>query len=76
MILAWLRNNPLGGRLLLKLAVALPLGLLVGLLLIWGCEALGVSQNLAALGAALATLGGSARISPLLAERLGIPEPE
>ena len=75
LILAWLRANPLAGRLLIKLGLALPIGAGVGLLLAWLCDALGVSQNVAAVGAALAALAASARLSPAVAERLGIPEP-
>jgi hypothetical protein len=76
LILRWLRANPLAGRLVVKLAVALPMGLAAGLVLAWVCDALGLTRNIAAVGAALAALAGSARVSPRLAQRLGIPEIE
>ncbi len=75
-MLTWLRGNPLTARLLIKLAVVLPLGLATGLLLAWACDALAVTQNLAALGAALTALAAGTRLANRLAVRLGIPEPD
>ena len=75
-MLAWLRANPSGGRLAVKLAVALPLGLATGLLLRWVCDALALSQNIAALGAALVALGAAVGLAGRVAALLGIPEAE
>jgi hypothetical protein len=75
-MLAWLRANPLGGRLAVKLAVVLPLGLAVGFLLAWLCDVLGVSQNFAALGAALVALGAGLRLAGRVADFLEIPQPD
>ena len=74
-MLAWLRANPTGGRLAVKLALALPLGLAAGLLLGWLCDNVGVSRNLAALGAAVVAVWAGSRLSGRLAGTLGIPEP-
>ncbi|CAH2601697.1 conserved protein of unknown function [Rhodovastum atsumiense] len=70
---AWLRANPLAGRLVLRLGTALPLGLATGLLLSAACEAAGISQNFAAVGAAVAALLAGTRLADALAARLGIP---
>lgn len=75
-MLTWLRANPLAGRLLVKLALALPLGLGCGALLAWLCDLLGRSQNLAALGAAVVALVAATRLAGPVAGHLGIPEPE
>lgn len=75
-MLAWLRANPLGGRLLVKLAVVLPIGLACGAVLAWVCDHVGVSQNFAALGAAVVALAAGLRLAGRVADRLGIAEPE
>jgi hypothetical protein len=75
-ILAWLRANPLTGRLLVRLAVVLPLGIATGLALAWLCDVLDVSQNFAALGAAVVAFGAGMRLAGRIADRLGIPVPE
>lgn len=75
-MLIWLRANPLAGRLLVKLAVALPLGLGCGVLLAWLCDVLGLSQNLAAVGAAVVAVAAATRLAARVADHLGIPEPE
>ncbi len=75
-MLTWLRGNPLTARLLIKLAVVLPLGLATGLLLAWVCDVLELSQNVAALGAALTALAAGMRLANRLADRLGIPGPD
>jgi len=74
-MLAWLRANPLGGRLAVKLALALPLGLVAGLLLVGLCDVFGVSRNLAALGAAVVAVWASTRLAGRVAAVLDIPEP-
>lgn len=73
-LLAWLRANPLAGRQILKLAVALPLGGAVGLGLLGACTLFDITPNVAAVGAALATFWGSQRLAPALGRRLGLPE--
>jgi hypothetical protein len=75
-MLAWLRANPLSGRLAVKLAVALPLGLAAGLVLLCFCDLFGLSPNLAALAAAVVALWAGTRLAGRLADALGIPEPE
>jgi hypothetical protein len=75
-MLAWLRANPVVGRLAVKLAVALPLGLAAGLLLLWVCDMFAWSPNLAALGAAVVAVAAATRLAGRLADALGIPEPE
>ena len=75
-MLTWLRANPTGGRLAVKLGLALPLGLATGLLLAWLCDAFGVTQNLAAVGAALVAVLAGTRLAARVAGLLGIPEPE
>ena len=75
MILAWLRANPLGGRLVVKVAVVLPLGLASGLLLTWLCDLFALSQNIAAGAAAAIALIAGLKLANRIAGRLGIPEP-
>ena len=75
MILAWLRANPLGGRLVVKVAVVLPLGIACGLLLAWLCDLFALSQNIAAAGAAVVALVAGLKLAGRIADRLGIPEP-
>lgn len=70
----WLRANPLAGRMLLKIAIALPLGGGAGLVLIGLGSVFGFDRNIAAVGAALATFWGSQRLAPSLARRLDMPE--
>ena len=74
-MLAWLRANPLAGRLVVKLAIALPLGLAVGLVLLWLCDIFALSPNLAAVAAAVVAVWAGTRLSGRLAGVLGIPEP-
>jgi hypothetical protein len=74
-MLAWLRANPLAGRLVVKVAVALPLGLAVGLVLLWLCDLVALSPNLAAMAAAVVAVWAASRLSGRLADTLGIPEP-
>lgn len=76
MLTDWLRANPIAGRMAVKLAVMLPLGLGAGLLLSWLCDLAGVSQNFAAGGAALVALAAGTGLAGRVAVRLGIPEPE
>lgn len=75
LLIDWLRANPLAGRLLVKLAVVLPLGLIAGVALSELVDWLGWPQNVAAVGAALVALGAGLRLANRAAERLGIPEP-
>ncbi len=75
-MLAWLRANPVVGRLAVKLAVALPLGLAAGLLLEGLCASFGWSPNLAAAGAAVVAVVAATRLAGRVATVLGIPEPE
>ena len=76
MLTGWLRENPIIGRMAVKLAVVLPLGLAAGVPLSRVCELLGVSQNFAAGGAALAALAAGTGLAGRIAAQLGIPEPE
>jgi hypothetical protein len=74
-IIDWLRTNPLPGRLFVKLAVVLPLGLLAGVLLSELADWLGWPQNVAAIGAAMVALGAGLRLANRVADQLRIPEP-
>jgi hypothetical protein len=75
LILSWLRKNPAGGRLVVKFGLALPAGLIVGLLLGWLCDSFALSRNYAAAGAGLAAVV-AAKLSDRVSARLRIPEPE
>jgi hypothetical protein len=74
-MIAWLRANPVGGRLVVKIGLGVPLAFAAGVALTVVCDALGVSRQFAALGgAAVAVLAGT-RLAGRVADRLGIPEP-
>lgn len=74
-LLAWMRANPMVARQILKPVVALPLGIVAGGVLLVACSAFDLTPNVAAVGAAVATLYGSIKLTPVVAKRLGIPEP-
>ena len=75
-MLTWLRGNPLTARLLIKLALVLPLGLATGLLLAWVCDAVRGDAEHGGAGGGADRAGGGYAAGKRVAVRLGIPEPD
>jgi hypothetical protein len=68
-MLAWARQNPTAGRLVVKLALGLACGLGAGLVL----GACGLDSNVVAIGAAAVAVVAT-RVAGPFSDRLGIPE--